>query len=167
VNVSKLLASIGRTLLRGLGDPNVAWAPVVLTLCLTSLVCVSSVSAARRSDSKVVLPCFHKGTGHYTDEVQPKSCDLAGRRNEKKFVEVPVTGMRWSKWGMHKARGSHGKTMAFTESRRPGGTGVRVIAYRRVACGDGRMSYSWVDVFFPGGGLTIEIKLPPCSAGDE
>jgi hypothetical protein len=142
-------------------------AKLLLVLCLTSLVWVSSASAATGPDSKVVLPCLHKRTGHYTYEVRPKSCDIAGRRNRKKFVEVPVTGMRWSKWGMHKARGSHGKTTAFTESRRPGGTGVRVIPYRRVRCGDGRTSYSWVDVFFPGGGLTIEIKLPPCNASSR
>jgi hypothetical protein len=131
------------------------------------LACVSSASSPRdagQSESRFLIPCFHEETGRYTAEAQPSHCDIAGRRNRKAFVEVPVRGMRWSKWGSFRSRGSHGKTTAFSVSHRPDGTGVRVIAYRRVACGDGRTSYSWVNVFFPGNGLNIEIKLPPCNA---
>jgi hypothetical protein len=137
---------------------------LTLSLGLTCLASASSPRVAGKSKPQVLIPCFHKGTGRYTAEAQPTNCDIAGRRNRKDFVEIPVTGMRWGGWGSFRSFGAHGKTMAFTDNHRPGGTGVRVIAYRRVACGEGRTSYSWANVFFPGNGLTVEVKLPSCDA---
>jgi hypothetical protein len=139
-------------------------AAATLGIGSVSFVPTSTSAAIKDSSSKFLIPCFHKKTGRYTAEVEPENCDLAGPRNGKAFVEVPVTGIRWSKWGSFRSRGSHGKTTAFSDSPRPGGIGVRVIAYRRVSCGGGRVSYSWVNVFYPGNGLNIEIKLPSCNA---
>jgi hypothetical protein len=142
---------------------------VAVTIGL-SLACVASASSAGgigKSVSSFLIPCFHKKTGRYTAEVKPSTCDVAGDRPDKKaFVEVPITGIRWSRWGSFRSFGSHGKTktMVFFENHRPGGAGVRVIAYRRVACGRGRTSYSWVNVVFPQRGVVVEIKLPPCNS---
>ena len=144
--------------------PIVLWAAIALGLCLASLASASSPEAVGKSEPRFLIPCFHKETGRYTVEVEPTNCDIAGRRNRKAFVEVPVTGMQWRKWGSFRAVGTLGNTMAFTDTHRPGGAQVRVIAYRRVACGRGRTSYSCVNVFYPGGGLNIEVKLPPCNA---
>lgn len=137
-------------------------AVVVLSLGLACVASASSPKAAGTSGQEVLIPCFHRAMGDYTAETEPTNCDIAGRRNGEAFVEVPVAGMRWGGWRSFRAFGAHGKTKAFTH--RPRGTGVRVIAFHRVACGDGRNSYSKVNVFYPGSGLNIEVKLPPCNA---
>jgi hypothetical protein len=137
-----------------------------ITLSLVFVASASSAGDAGKSESSFLVPCFHKKTGLYTAEVRPSTCDIAGHRNRKAFVEVPITGIRWSRWGSFRTFGSHGKTMttAFFENDRHDGAGVRVIAYRRGSCGEGRTSYSWVNVVFPQRGIVVGIKLPPCNA---
>lgn len=103
-----------------------------------------------------MIACYHAGSHGYTAEKKPSACDLAGREGEeKKFVSFPIQKMRWAEWGEFRSQASYGVN---TNS----GIRVRVIAFRRVRCRDGRVFYSAVNVVEPGNGSYFVVRLPTC-----
>ncbi|HEX4463087.1 MAG TPA: hypothetical protein VH042_00415 [Solirubrobacterales bacterium] len=63
--------------------------------------------------------------------------------------------MQWGHWGANPTWAAFG-----VDTR--DGTRVRVIAYRPIACDEGRTWYSRVVVVFPGNGSFFELRLPTC-----
>jgi hypothetical protein len=101
-----------------------------------------------------VIACFHEKISRFTAQAHPGRCNIWGYRG-KRFVGVPVKGMRWGHWGFNPSRAAFG-----VDTR--DGTHVRVIAYRPVACDEGRTWYSMAVVVFPGNGSFFGLRLPTC-----
>ena len=103
-----------------------------------------------------VIACLHKGTGRLTPEVEPSRCDIAGHEGEgRKPVSFPVQGIGWNKWGRFRSWGARGVD---TRTR----SEVRVIAFRRVSCADGRTWYSAANVVDLRNGNYFVVRLPTC-----
>jgi hypothetical protein len=114
----------------------------------------TSPASARPAKSGPVIACFHPKLDRYTAQAHPNRCILRGYRG-KQVVEIPIKGMNWGHWGSNPTRAAYG------EDRR-NGKGVRVIAYRPIACDEGRTWYSRVTIVFPGDGSGFELRLPAC-----
>lgn len=136
-----------------------AWTALATTLALTALC---SLAGARVGVPGLVrvgnarIACFHPESHRFTAEIRPARCDLAGHEGEKrKSVSFPIQKLRWSEWGEFRGQGSYGVNA---------GTGVRVrvIAFRRVLCPDGRVFYSAANVVEPGDGSYSVVRLPAC-----
>jgi hypothetical protein len=103
------------------------------------------------------IACYHPGGDRFTAEIRPARCDLAGHEGkERKAVSFPISKLRWSEWGEFRSEGSYGVT---TDD----GVRVRVIAFRRVRCPDGRTFYSAANVVEPGNGSYSVVRLPTCA----
>ncbi|HEX5713189.1 MAG TPA: hypothetical protein VFX85_07735 [Solirubrobacterales bacterium] len=103
-----------------------------------------------------VISCFHKKARRYTALPHPRRCILRGHRG-KKYSQVSVDGMRWGHWGFNPTRAAYG-----SDTR--DGAPIRVIAFRPVACGDGRTFYSQVTVYYPSDGRGFVLRLPTCDS---
>jgi hypothetical protein len=94
--------------------------------------------------------------GRIQPEVKPARRDIAGHEGEdRKFASFPIRRLRWSEWGEFRSEGSYGVNVR-------NGIRVRVIAFRRVRCTDGRTFYSATSVVEPGNGSYSVIRLPTC-----
>jgi hypothetical protein len=103
-----------------------------------------------------MIACYHPVSHRYTAERKPSGCDLAGREGEaNKFVSYPIQKMRWAEWGEFRSQASDGVNSS-------NGIRIRVIAFRRVRCSDGRVFYSAVNVVEPGNGSYFVVRLPTC-----
>jgi hypothetical protein len=121
-----------------------------------ALALPSSLASARIAKSGTVIACFHKKIGRFTAQAHPSRCNISGYRGrDHEFVEIPVKGVNWGHWGFSPTRGAYGHD-------KRNGKGVRIIAYRPIACEEGHRWYSRVVVFFPGDGNGFELRLPTC-----
>jgi hypothetical protein len=104
----------------------------------------------------IMISCYHEELRRFTAEVNPARCDIAGHEGEqRKFVSFPIQNLRWSEWGEFRSEGSYGVDVR-------NGIRVRLIAFRRVRCTDGRIFYSAVNVVEPGNGSYSVVRLPTC-----
>jgi hypothetical protein len=104
----------------------------------------------------IKISCYHKQSRRFTAEVKPSNCDIAGLEGEQKhFVTFPIHRLSWSEWGDFRSEGSKGEDVS-------DGSRVRVIAFRRVRCTDGRTFYSAANVVEPGNGSYSVVRLPTC-----
>jgi hypothetical protein len=104
----------------------------------------------------ILISCYHAKTRRLTAEIKPSRCDIAGQEGEqRKAVSFPIKNLRWAEWGEFRSQGSLGVNVR-TDVR------VRVIAFRRVRCADGRTFYSAANVVEPGNGSYSVVRLPVC-----
>jgi hypothetical protein len=84
-----------------------------------------------------LIACYDKKLGRYVDKTRPARCDIAGYacENGKRFAAASIEGIKWGGWGQFRSKGALGVNIRI-------GTRVRVWAYRRMSCGDGRTFYS-------------------------
>lgn len=113
-----------------------------------------SSANSRTAKSATVMACFHEEASRFTARAHPSRCDIWGNRG-KQFVGVSIRGMKWGHWGANPTRAADGVDMR-NKSR------VRVVAYRPVACDEGRAWYSRVVIVFPAAGKFIGLRLPTC-----
>jgi hypothetical protein len=133
------------------------------TLALAStLVGLCSLASGRGTVSGSVrlrgtlISCYHKELRRFSAVVAPSRCDIAGDEGEQRTsVGFPIRDLRWSEWGEFRSEGSYGVNTR-------NGIRVRVIAFRRVRCRDGRVFYSAVNVVEPGNGSYSVVRLPSC-----
>jgi hypothetical protein len=135
------------------------WKTTVVALALAAL---SSSASGRTGVPGLVrvgnaeIACYHAGSHRYTAQIKPTNCNLAGHEGEaKKFVSFPIQKMRWAEWGEFRTQASYGVN---TSNK----VRVRVIAFRRVRCPDGRVFYSAVNVVEPGNGSYFVVRLHTC-----
>jgi hypothetical protein len=103
------------------------------------------------------IACFHQEQHRSTAERHPERCAIAGYKGGgQKFVVVPITGMKWGHWGAGTTRAASG-----VDART--GTRVRVIAWRRIRCSDGRIEYSVASVLDLRNGHYFVIRPRLCS----
>lgn len=115
-----------------------------------------SADALAAKKSAAVIACFHKKIGRFTGDGRPDKCVIKGHRGSgKRFVSVPVQGLRWRGWGESRTLGSFGHHVST-------GEGVRVIAYGRRICDDGHYWYSKVVFVFQRTGNIFVLHLPTC-----
>lgn len=104
----------------------------------------------------IMISCYHKEVRRFTAEVAPARCDIAGHEGEdRRFASFRIHRLRWSEWGEFRSEGSYGVNVR-------DGIRVRVIAFRRVRCADGRTFYSAANVVEPGNGSYSVVRLPTC-----
>jgi hypothetical protein len=127
---------------------------VAVSLALALSGPPSSPAVIRIAKSGSVIACFHPKPDRFTAQAHPSRCNISGHRGEE-VVEVPIRGMNWGHWGFNPTRASYG-----VDKR--DGTHVRVIAYRPIACDEGRTWYSRVVVFFLEDGSGFDLRLPVC-----
>jgi hypothetical protein len=102
------------------------------------------------------IACYHREARRFTAEIRPSRCEIAGHEGkQRRFVGFPIRGLKWSEWGEFRTEGSRGLNV----SKR---IAVRVIAFRRVRCADGRTFYSAANVVEPGNGSYFVVRLPTC-----
>jgi hypothetical protein len=103
---------------------------------------------------RAMIACFHEETGHFTGQAQPSRCTFKGHRGSE-IVKVPIAGMRWGHWGSKVTRAAYGVNALSGER-------VRMIAFRRVTCEDGRTWYSTATVVRLRSGTFFGLDLPAC-----
>jgi hypothetical protein len=104
---------------------------------------------------KIEIACFHQKVHRFTAEAKPRNCELAGYEGEhNKFVRFPIQNLKWQEWGRFRSLGARGILS--------GQIDVRVIAYRRVRCKDGRTFYSEANIVEPGNGSYYVVRFPTC-----
>jgi hypothetical protein len=131
---------------------------IVLTWTLTPLSYATRVPAKHPRIPGTVIACHHQRTDRFTAEVRPARCDLKGTEGKgRKPATVPIEVGRWDFWGTFNSRGSRG-----VEVRT--GAAIRVFAFRRVECRDGRVWYSGAVIFDPGNSKITVLRLPTCEA---
>jgi hypothetical protein len=130
--------------------------PVSVTLALIGVHGATTFADARAAMSGPVIACFHKEIGRFTAQAHPSRCNLRGYR-AREAVEIPIRGMNWGHWGSNPTRAAYG-----VDKRNR--TAVRIIAFRPVACGEGRTWYSRVVVLTFPDGNSFELRLPICGS---
>jgi hypothetical protein len=108
---------------------------------------------------KTMIACYEKKLGRWIDKTRPANCDIAGYKgyHGKRFVSAPVEKIKWEEWGEFSSPGELGVDVW-------SGTSVRVIAYRRMSCGDGRTFYSSASVVNLETGSFYWVRLPICDS---
>jgi hypothetical protein len=103
------------------------------------------------------IACFDSKSGKFRDKTDPGNCDVAGYVGEqgRRWTRTPVEGIRWDLWGSRKSAGEFG------EDARTGAE-IRLFAYRRIRCGDGRVFYSEANVVNLKTGVFFYVRLPIC-----
>jgi hypothetical protein len=128
----------------------------VASIALWGLLGVATDTSEAKSPA--VIACFHPESGRFTGVAHPRKCVVKGYRGfGRHFVSVPVAGIVWGHWGASPTRGAFGNRVST-------GEGVRLIAYRRHICDDGRYWYSRVIVNFRRSGIFYELRLPTCNS---
>lgn len=128
----------------------------VVAVGLALVLSDPSLVSGQPAKSGAVIACFHKKTGRFTAQAHPSRCNIAGYHGrDREFVEVPVKGVNWGHWGFNPTRGAYGRD-------KRNGKGVQIIAYRPIACEEGRRWYSQVVIVFPGEGTFFGLRLPTC-----
>jgi hypothetical protein len=113
-----------------------------------------SLAVPGTAESRTVIACFHEKVSRFTAQAHPGRCDIWGNRGTQ-FAGIPVRGMKWGHWGANPTRADYG-----VDTRND--TRVRIVAYRPIACDEGRTWYSRVVVAFPADGKFFELRLPTC-----
>jgi hypothetical protein len=108
----------------------------------------------RTATPKSVIACFDEKARIYTALAHPRRCTFRGHRG-RKDAQISVEGMKWGHWGFNPTRAAYGSHVRH-------GAPVRIIAFRPVACDDGRTFYSLVTVVYPANGSGFELRLPTC-----
>lgn len=116
----------------------------------------SSLADVGTPESRTLIACFHPEIKRFTGRAHPGRCNVAGHRG-KRFVEVPVKGMKWGHWGANPTRAAFGVDVR-------AGTRIRVIAYRPITCNDGRAWYSMAAFLTWPEGNAFALRLPTCLA---
>jgi hypothetical protein len=108
---------------------------------------------------RTMIACYDKKLGRWIDKTRPANCDIAGYKDYhgKRFVSAPVEGIKWEEWGEFSSPGELGVNV---RTRTP----VRVIGYRRMECGDGRIFYSSASVVNLENGSFYWVRLPICDS---
>jgi hypothetical protein len=114
-----------------------------------------SVTAARMP--RTMIACFDKRSGRFIDRTSPGNCEIAGYEGEhgRHWVRTVVRGITWEQWGVFNSRGVEG-----VDTRN--GAELRLFAYRRIRCGDGRVFYSYANVVNLKSGDYFYLRLPIC-----
>jgi hypothetical protein len=149
----KILWGFGVFLL-SVGSGLAIWAPATAPAATRVR---TGVSAHAKTMPATVIACFDKESGKFRDKTDPGNCDVAGYEGERgrNWVRTPVEGVRWEEWGTYKSRGIDGED---TRS----GAEIRLYAYRRIKCGDGRTFYSEANVINLKTGNFFYVRLPIC-----
>ena len=120
------------------------------------------------------IACFEQGSRDYAGKVEPWHCEIAGKVTfaallvgkstkdvaDGSFARFPVKGVfERIEWG-----GEWGNSKAYGEEAVSARTGseVKLIAYRRVRCADGRVWYSRANLFNTDSGYDAIVQLPVC-----
>jgi hypothetical protein len=105
------------------------------------------------------IACYDKKLRRWIDKTRAADCDIAGYRGRTgtRFVSAPVEGIKWGEWGEFSSPGALGVNVR-THTR------VRVVAYRRMSCGDGRTFYSSANVLDLENGSFYSVRLPICDS---
>jgi hypothetical protein len=116
--------------------------------------------AFSRDVPRTLIECRDRVRRRFFVRHRPSRCEVAGFDLEPgaKFQSVLVTSLDWSGWGEFRSRGESG-TNARTRTR------VRLFAYRRIRCGDGRIFYSNAIVEDLRNSHYRVLRLPVC--GDQ
>ena len=103
----------------------------------------------------ITISCHHGRIDRDTAEVKPSACDLVGPEFVGgKMRGFPIQKLRWNEWGKFRSEGTYGVNIA-TGSR------VRVFAFDRKHCADGRVFYSLAGIRDLQKGAYSVIRLPP------
>jgi hypothetical protein len=104
-----------------------------------------------------MIACFDEKTGHFVNKTKPADCDVTGYEGERgrRWVKTPVDGIKWIEWGEYRSRGAAGRD-------KRNGAHIRLFAYRRIRCGDGRTFYSYANVVNLDTGHFFYLRLPLC-----
>lgn len=127
------------------------------TAALASVQGRSGVSGSAPRIPTTMIACFEKNSGKFIEKTDPAKCDIAGYKGPRgrTWARTPVEGITWEEWGTHKSRGING------EDTRTGAE-MRLYAYRRIRCGDGRTFYSEANVIDLKTGNYFYVRLPIC-----
>jgi hypothetical protein len=117
----------------------------------------SGVSARAQTMPATMIACFDKKTRNLIDKTDPGNCEIAGYEDPhgRTWVRTPVRGIKWEEWGVNNSRGTAG-----IDTR--SGAEIRLFAYRRIRCGDGRTFYSEANVVNLKTGHFFYVRLPIC-----
>jgi hypothetical protein len=130
-------------------------APSLMLICQSSLADGGiRISPTRRRIPGTLIACFHKQSGRYTVEREPARCEIAGYE-KRAFFNFYVERIKWERWGRFRSLTSRGEDPRMKSE-------VRLIAFRRVRCRDGRVWYSSANVVNLKTGYYHEIALPTC-----
>lgn len=104
-----------------------------------------------------LISCFDKNLDRFVDKTRPARCEIAGYEGPhgRHFVSASINGIKWGQWGAFRSRGALGVNVHT-------GTRVRVFAYRRIRCGDGRTFYSSANIVDLRNGNYFWLRLPVC-----
>jgi hypothetical protein len=133
---------------------------IALVSLMPSMALATRIPGTHGRIPGTVLPCYQKKTHRFAAEIQPSRCELAGTEGQqRKPTKIPIRGINWEFWGTYSSRGSNG-----VEVRT--GLHVRVFAWRRVECRDGRIWYSSAVVFKPSNSQISVLRLRPCALSE-
>lgn len=133
---------------------------VIIGLLTFGAACAAPAGASS-TGSETVIACFHEGAHGFTGLRHPDQCDLKGYRGRgRRYVTIPIKGMRWGGWGSRRAQASMGED-------RLNARAVRLFAYGKTRCVDGSVWYSRVVVVLPGPGRFFVLRLPSCVANRD
>jgi hypothetical protein len=104
-----------------------------------------------------LISCLDRESGRFTERISPANCDVAGYEGRKgrRWAKTPVRGITWEEWGIFNSRGREG-----VDTRN--GAEIRLFAFRRIRCGDGRVFYSDAYVTSLRSGRYFFVRLPIC-----
>jgi hypothetical protein len=143
---------------RGLKAIAVVAATFALASAVPSAALATRVPAREPRIPNTVVACFHEKTHQFTAEIRPAGCDLVGTEGrQRKPAKLLIKNIKWDFWGTFSSRGSLGLNVRT-------GAHVRLFAFRRVECRDGRVWYSSVVAFNPGNSHITVLRLPTCDA---
>lgn len=127
---------------------------IILALTMVFSSPVSALANVRPARSGWVIACHHKEIHRFSAQAHPGRCNVAGYRG-RKFVEVPIRGMNWGRWGSNPTFAAYGRDQR-------NGHAVRLIAFRPIRCNDGRTWYSRVTVLTFPSGYAFQLRLKGC-----
>lgn len=143
--------------------PSLRWVFPAFILALALALAMPSSALSTRVPGNhgripgTVLSCYQKKSHRFTAEIKPSRCELAGTKGkQRRPTKLLINGINWRFWGTYSSVGSNG-----VEVRT--GLHVRVFAWRRVECPDGRIWYSSAVVFKPENSHISVLRLKPCT----
>lgn len=106
-----------------------------------------------------MIACYESKQHRWMSKTRPANCVIAGYKglHGQQFRSTPVEGMKWEEWGRFRGYGELGSNV---RTNIP----VRVIAFRRIKCGDGRTFYSSASVVNLEDGSYYAVRLPICDS---
>lgn len=106
---------------------------------------------------RTLISCLDKNSVRFTAKISPANCEIAGYEGRRghRWSKTPVRGITWEEWGIFNSRGREG-----VDARN--GDELRLFAFRRIRCGDGRVFYSNAYVTNLRSGHYFILRLPTC-----